>query len=415
MTAWRRSCGADFSLRRTSVRHRTSGSKVPRRLKPAPLIFLLFLTCYPGGAQPHAAEIHDRLQKAAADLKANDPNAAARELAAVLALDPKNAEANANLGVISFLRGDCQTAAQYLRQALAADPSLIKTEALLGICAAKLGDASAQTLLEKSFPKLKEKSLEIQAGMELAGIHYQQGNLDAAASVMRTLVDLDPDNIEVLFLAHRIYSELADDTLNKLAIVAPGSARMQVVIAEHLINEGDLASATQHYRQALEMDPRLPGLHYELAEAIFAAAPADAQAQADAAKELETAIRMEGDSARIECIFGRMAFQRQDLNAAYDRYARAFHLDRRNAEAQFGLGRALADMDKPREAEKYLRLAIASDPLNDNAHYRLAGVCRKLGLNEEAEKETRLFKEIREAKDRLEALYRQMHKRPPGQ
>ena len=73
------------------------------------------------------------------------------------------------------------------------------------------------------------------------------------------------------------------------------------------------------------------------------------------------------------------------------------------------------EKEKFKEAAKYLRMAIQSDPLNDNAHFRLAGVCRKLGLNDEAEKETRLFKDIRDAKDRLEALYRQMHKAPPGQ
>jgi Tfp pilus assembly protein PilF len=369
----------------------------------------------PLAAAQSPAAIHDHLQKAAADLQAKNPDAAAREFTAVLALDPKNAEANANLGVMAFFRGDYKTAAQYLHTALAADPSLAKTQALLGICERKLGDPSAQALLEKSFPKVKEKGLQIQAGMELAGLDYQQGNLDAAASVMRSLVDLDPDNIEVLYLAQRIYSELADDTLNKLAIVAPGSARMQVVIAERLINEGDLQGATEHYRKALEIDPHLPGLHYELAEAIFAAAPTDPQAQSDAAKELETAIQLDGASARTECIFGRIAFQRQDLDAAYAHYSRAFALNPASAEAQFGLGRALAGMDKPQEAAKYLRMAVQSDPLNDNAHFRLAGVCRKLGLNDEAEKETRLFKDIRDAKDRLEALYRQMHKKPPGQ
>jgi Tfp pilus assembly protein PilF len=379
---------------------------------------LVFLTCMLSlsAAQTtssRAAEIHDRLQKAAAALKANDPNSAAGEFTAVLALDPRNAEANANLGVMAFFHGDYKSAAQYLRNALAVDPSLAKTQALLGICERKLGDPSAQALLEKSFPKVKDKGLQLQAGMELAGIDYQQGNLDAAASVMRTLVDVAPDNVEVLYLAQRIYSELADDTLNKLAIVAPGSARMQVVIAEHLINEGDLMDATVHYRKALELDPHLSGLHYELAEAIFAAAPADAQAQADAEKELETAIKLDGDSAKAECILGRIAFQRQDLNAAYARYTRAFNLDPHNAEAQLALGRALAAMDKPEDAAKYLRMAVESDPLNDNAHFRLAGVCRKLGLNDEAEKETRLFRDIRAAKDRLEELYRQMHKKPP--
>jgi tetratricopeptide (TPR) repeat protein len=362
-----------------------------------------------------AQTVHDHLVKAAGYLKENDPGAAAAEFKAVLTIDPKNAEANANLGVITFLHGDYKNAAQYLRSALATDPSLVKSEALLGICEGKLGDPSAQASLEKSFPRVKEKSLQIQTGMELATLYYRQGNLDRAASVMRSLVDIDADNVEILYMAQRIYSELADDTLNKLALLAPGSARMQVVIAERLINEGDLKGATEHYRKALEIDPRLPGVHFELAEAILEGAPTAGANQAEAEKELQAAVKLDGASAKTECLLGRIAFQREDLNAAYAHYSRAFAMNPGDSEAQLGLGRALATMEKPQEAAKYLRMAVQSDPLNENAHFRLASVCRKLQLTAEAEKETKLFREIKEAKDRLENLYRQMHKKPPGQ
>ena len=113
--------------------------------------------------------------------------------------------------------------------------------------------------MEKSFPKLKDKSLQIQAGMELANLYYQQGSLDRTAAMMRSLVDLDPDNVEILYMAQRVYSDLADDTLNKLAILAPGSARMQQVIAERLINEGDLKGATEHYRKGAGDRPAAAG------------------------------------------------------------------------------------------------------------------------------------------------------------
>jgi Tfp pilus assembly protein PilF len=381
-----------------------------------PIAILLAVLSYTTAQTgPHTAEIHDRLARAAAYLKANDPTSAAKEFNAVLALDPKNAEANANLGVITFLHGDYKNAAPYLRKALSVDPSLAKTELLLGICASKLGEPGAQPLLEKSLPRVKDKSLQMQGGMELAAIYYQHGDLDRAASAMRSLVDLDPDNIEILYMAQRVYSELADETLNKLALLAPGSARMQVVIAERLINEGDLRAATEHYRKALEMDPHLTSVHFELAEAILEAAPADAQAQSDAEKELETAVKLSGESAKTECLFARIALLRGDTAGAFARYNRAFALNPGDPEAQFGMGRMLATMEKPQEAAKYLRMAVQSDPLNENAHYRLAAVCKKLQLNDEAEKELRLFREIKDAKDRLESLYRQMHKKPPGQ
>jgi predicted Zn-dependent protease len=208
---------------------------------------------------------------------------------------------------------------------------------------------------------------------------------------------------------------LADDTLNKLAILAPGSARMQQVIAERLVNEGDLRGAAEHYRKALELQPHLPGVHYELAEAILESAPSDAQAQAAALAELQASVKMDGESARSECLFGRIALLRADIDGAYARYNRAFELGPGDTEAQLGLGRLLETKEKPAEALKYLRMAVQSDPLNDEAHYRLASVCKKLQLKDESAKEFRLFQEIKQAKERMEGLYTQMNRKPPGQ
>jgi len=369
----------------------------------------------PNGTSPnHAsrkAEIRQHLEKAAVYLKANDANSAEKEFEIVLEIDSKNAEAYANLGVIAFVRRDYQGASRNLRNALEIDPSLTKTQALLGISERRLGNPSARALLEKSFPKLADKGLRVQVGMELADLYESEGDLDATASVMRALVELEPDNANILFAAQRIYSELADDTLNKLAIIAPGSARMQQTIAEHLINSGDLPGAIVHYRKALEIDARVPGVHFELGEAILESAPLDPGSQAEAQKEFETAIRTDGDSANVQCQLGRIALLRPDLQQAYVHYTRAFALNPASPEAQLGLGRVLAAMSKPEEALKYLRMAVQSDPLNSEAHYRLATVCRKLDLITEAEKEMHLFQEIKQTKASVRELYRQMNKK----
>jgi tetratricopeptide (TPR) repeat protein len=358
-----------------------------------------------------AAEIHDHLQKAAEYLKAKDPNSAVQEFNAVLALDPKNAEAYANLGVIAFFKRDYGNASQYLRKALAIDPALVKTQALLGICEKRLGNPVARALLEKSFPKLKDKGLRLQAGMELAALYDQQGDLDATASVMRSLVNLDPDNVDVLFMAQRVYSELADDTLNKLAVLAPGSARMQQVIAQRLINAGDLAGATEHYRKALQIDPRIPGVHFELAQAILESAPSDPGVQAEAEKELAAAAAMDGNSAKVQCVLGNIALLKSNLDQAHEDYADAFRRDPGNAEAQLGLGRVLMTMERPQEARKYLEMAVQADPLNAAAHYRLSQVYKRLLMTSKAQKEMNLFQEIKKTKEQVTQLYRQMNRR----
>lgn len=358
------------------------------------------------------AQVHEHMRRAAVYLKANDMDAAAKEFNAALALDPKNTEAYTNLGVIAFFQHDYQNGARYLRKALAITPSSVKAQALLGMCEKRLGDPSARALLEKSFSKLNDKPLRVQVGLELADLYDRAGDPGATAVVMRTLVDIDPDNVNILFMAQRVYSELADDTLNKLAILAPGSARMQQVIAERLINAGDLKGATEHYQKALQIDPRLPGIHFELGESILESAPDDAATQAAAQKEFETAIANEGDTAKIESALGGIAVSQSDPDRAFAHYQRAYKLDPNEVQAQLGMAKLLMMQQKPQEAIKYLRAAVESDPLNSETHYRLGLAYRDLKQTEAAEKEMRLFQEIKQAKDRVKDLYRQMNKHP---
>jgi tetratricopeptide (TPR) repeat protein len=359
----------------------------------------------------HAVQIHDHLQKAEEYLQAKNPSSAAEEFEAVLTLDPRNAEAYANLGVIAFLDRDYQSASERFRRALAIDPSLTKTQALLGISRRRLGDPSARALLEKSFPKLKDKQLRLQVGMELAGLYDEQGDPGATAAVMRTLVDLDPDNLDVLFMAQRFYTELAADTLNKLAVLAPGSARMQQVIAERLVNGGDLKGAIDHYRKALEIDPRLP-VHFELGEAILQSAPGDSGAQAEAKKEFEAAVSGEGETARTECEFGSIALSQSQLDQAFAHYQHAYQLNPNEVQAQMGIAKLLMMQQKNQEAVKYLRMAVQSDPLNGSAHYQLGQAYHRLQMTDMARKEMQLFEEIKKTKDQVEALYHQMNLQP---
>ncbi len=365
------------------------------------------------GSPPLDAQVRDHLRRAQTALQANDSASAKKEFRAALALDPKNPAAHAGIGVLEMGRGDCRAASDELHSALAAQPSFTKALALLGICQKRMGEPSARASLEKAFQKLEEKSLRVQLGMELCGLYEQQGDMEAAASLMRKLVKFDPENADILFVAQRIYSDLAEDTLNKLAVVGPGSARMQQAIAEKLINAGDLKGAIEHYRKALQIDPRVPGIHYELAETILESARTDAATQAEARKELEASIATDGDAAKTECVLAEIALLQSAPDRALAHYQRAYQLNPNEVQAQMGLAN-LTMHENPQEAVKYLRMAVRSDPLNESAHYQLARAYQRLQMNELAQKELRLSQEIRKTNEQVEGLYHQMsrYKKP---
>ena len=210
-----------------------------------------------------SAQLVTDIQRAQAALKSNNQAEAAEQFRAVLKLDPSNVEAHVDLGIMAFFHNDCPAAEKDFRDALRIAPSLTKAQALLGVCEKRLGEPSAQADMVSAFAKLQDVKVRTQVGIELADFYYQQGNLGQAASVLYTLSTIDPDNVDILFFEQRVYSELASSTLDKLAILAPDSARMQQLIAERLINDGDLKDATIHYRKALEINPKLVGVHLE--------------------------------------------------------------------------------------------------------------------------------------------------------
>jgi tetratricopeptide (TPR) repeat protein len=363
-----------------------------------------------GGAQEPRIQLH--LQRARQALAANASNTAIVEYQAVLELDSRNVEAQANLGVIAFFQGDCQDASRYFNGALAVQPALPKAEALLGICEKRLGLPSAEARLEKSFSALTDPKLRVQVGMELASAYYQRGDLHRTVVLIQSLVEIDPDNVDVLYFAQLLYSELADATLDKMAVLASGSARMQQAIGERLINAGDLKGAIDHYKQALRIEPRLGGVRYELSQAILASSSFDPNAQAESQSLLEEAVKIEGDNPKIECVMGAIAVARGDLDIAYKHYDRALTLNPGEVQAEMGLARLLMAKRRPEEAIKLLVMAVQSDPLNGEAHYRLGLTYRDLGRTSDAENELRLFQEIKKTKEQVRELYRQMNKQP---
>jgi tetratricopeptide (TPR) repeat protein len=375
-----------------------------------PLSLLFIAVASACAAQSVASsELSADLQRGQAALKAGDQATAAQQFRAALKLDPSNVEAHANLGAIAFFHGDCAAAEPQFRDALRTAPSLVRAKALLAVCERRLGEPSAQADMETAFAKLDDPKLRTQLGVELANLYYQQADLDKTEGVLRILLAVNPDNVDILFFAQRVYSELANTTLNKLAVLAPDSARMEQLIAERLINAGDLRDAVVHYQKALAIDPKLPGMHFELAEALMEGTPNDLGAQQEATRELDAAIQVDGDSDRVECELGRISMLQFHADQALTHYKKAYEMNPQNPLAEIGLADLAEKQNNLDQAAGYLRMALQADPLNAEAHYQLCQLDKMLHLDEDAQKELKLFLEIRASRDKVKQLYREMN------
>src|SRR5205814_3799831 len=104
---------------------------------------------------------------------------------------------------------------------------------------------------------------------------------DKAAGVVSILRQIEPVNIEIQYTANRIYSALADESMLSVAMLAPQSARMHQLMAHEMARQGDTKGAIGQYREAVRIDPRRPGLHFELAEMLGNSSSRSDQDQAE--------------------------------------------------------------------------------------------------------------------------------------
>ncbi|HLN02806.1 MAG TPA: tetratricopeptide repeat protein [Bryobacteraceae bacterium] len=363
-------------------------------------------------SQQEPVESHAR--RAQDFLKNNQPDLAAREYEAILALNADNADARGNLGVVRFFQGDYTKAIPELRRALQLRPALWKIQALLGMAEKRTGDTlSARTDLDHAFPQLREEKLRVETGMELIELYYGSNELEKAAAIVSELKRLEPTNIEILYTSHQIYGELADESMLSVGMLAPKSARMHQLMAHEMARQGDTQGAIAQFRQAVKTDPQRPGLRFELAEMLTNSANRADQDEAE--QEYKAALAANPFDERAERRLGDIAARHSDLKDAYAHYSRALQLQPEDADADLGLAKTLIAMNEPGKAQPLLEHSAQLDPFNVVTRYHLAAIYRRLGRADDARRELAEFQKLKDMKQQLREVYKEMRVEPAHQ
>ncbi len=357
-------------------------------------------------------QLHARQAQEA--LRSGNSQRAIAEYNAVLADDPNNLDAHANLGVTYFFAADFSHAIEQLHAALKIQPNVPKLTALLGMSEKRLGEIhEAQADLTNAFPRLTGDKLRVDVGLELIEADYALNDLGKAAEVVNVLRQLKPTDPDILYTAHRIYSDLADETTLALAMTAPHSARMDQLMAHELARRADNEGSIADYRAALKLEPHRADLHYELAEMLYGSSvPAD---QAEAESEYKAALIDNPYDERSVSRLGDLALKHSDNQTALQYFSHAYQLQPNDPDANLGLARVLMSLHEPSKAEPHLQRAIQVEPYNAMSHYRLGVVYRELGKPEDSRHEMAEFEKLKKMKNNLQDLYQAMRLQPGKQ
>jgi len=379
---------------------------------------LLVFAIYSILATSQEPSVHDQValhgQKAQQFLRANQPDRAIPEFRSILALEPGNVDALGNLGVLLYFQGDYAGAIPQLQTALKFDPSLWKIQALLGIAQRRTGDsAGSMSNLEQAFPKLEDRDIQIEVGMELVEMYVNREELEKASHVLQLLHEKFPTDVGVLYASYRLYSDLAGEAMLSLSLVAPHSAQLHQLMAHELARQGQLDAAIQRYKEAVKINPNLPGLHFELAEALNASGVK--QNKDEAKKEYEAALSVSKFDEKSECRLGAMAYDAGDLNESLAHYSEALRLQPDEVDANLGMAKVRIEMKETEKARAFAEHAEQMDPTSAEAHFRLSTIYRQEHRIADSKREIEQFQKYRDIKEKLRQIYHEMRVRPEGE
>ncbi|MHB1023517.1 MAG: tetratricopeptide repeat protein [Acidobacteriaceae bacterium] len=273
-------------------------------------------------------------------------------------------------------------------------------------------DAEGRADLEAAFPHLQDAKIRVEAGMELIESYTATSELSKAAAVVSTLRTVDPTNVSVLYAAYRIYSDLADEVMVTMTMTAPNSAEAHQMMAHELVRKGNNAAAIENYREALKINPHLPGLHYELAQLLDD--QQTAEGYQEAIGQYKAALQENPFDEKAYCKLGEIADQQGNGDDAYKYYSKAVELQPNDSEALTGMAKALIAMQQPAKAIPLLERAVKLDPTNDIAHYRLSTLYRQSGREVDAKREFAEYQKYKTMKERLSNLYKKMSSTAPS-
>jgi tetratricopeptide (TPR) repeat protein len=252
------------------------------------------------------------------------------------------------------------------------------------------GDADRALLLATSYVQRHPKDSAGQ--VLLIRVHLERGELDRAYRMAARAAREHPANADVLYYLGLVTRRMAADEFQRLAVIAPDSARMHQLQAEMFDAQQRRADAEKEYAAALAAKP-------DLLEALLGLAKLQrirlACAEASALYERAEAVRPTFDAAYgLGVCHGYL----QNDELAVKKFEQAVQRNPSAAVAWAGLGTSLVKLGRTAEGIAKLQRAVVLAPGMDEAHYMLGMAYQASGDTIRAQDSFKKAEQLRSAR-----------------
>jgi superkiller protein 3 len=169
------------------------------------------------------------------------------------------------------------------------------------------------------------------------------------------------------------------------------STEMLTLVAQLWSQMANYEHTVQVCRRALQLDPNLSRVHYTAGLALL---------RLDRTTEAEQEFRdeLQLDAGNVEAQF-HLAFsllQQSKNEQAVDLWKKVLLSRPDHVEANYELGKELRREGKTGDSLSYLEAAVRLKPLFEPAHYQLQAAYRAVGRSDDADREARIYRALKE-------------------
>jgi len=314
-----------------------------------------------------------------------------------IAAHPRDAAAYASLGVVLARQQRYPEAVTAYKKALSLDSKLPGIELNLGLAEFKQGHFRAAIVPLKAV--VARDAGNVQARTLLGLSFYGDKQFAEAVATLKVVVQANPDNAQLqqVMAQSCLWSgqyQCALDGFQQILRTQPNSAAAHVLIGEALDGMGKTQEAIAEFKLAAQVAPREPNVHFGLGFLYW-----KLHEYEKAKEEFQTELANDADNAQAWAYLGDTEMKLGNREKATSGINKALQLRNDIRLAYIDRGILLSEENKHKDALADFRKAIALDPEQPDAHYRLARAYQALGESSEAEKEFALARQLRQELD----------------